>query len=677
MFFFCFLNCNLHVLYLQNITNMKLYQIFTLIFTLTSVSFQAQNVGINTDGSSPDASALLDVKGTKGILIPRMTMVQRDAISSPATGLMVYQTDNTAGFYHYNGSSWVKLDAGGDGNIWTENGSTISYSGDVSVTDPGDDDNDHLFEVSSSGDNSRILCSADTDTKLPGFHLRDITANGGSFLVNQSAYIALDRTATVVSGGSTKNDLIFVNGNFGKDMHFCTNSTSDGSQSQVRMTLDNSGLLGIGTSSPANPLHVINTETLGDDAYAARFQSAEGNIGITRYGGIHIDNDNTVPTDGANWDADKWQISQRDTDHLDFAHGTPDNTNIPVANTLFRLTTSGDVGIGLGNTDPQARLDVNGNACLNDNQLRLRNGSDGNHFLSYSGGGGFDGAKLYGNSTISLQTGNLEVVMRDGRFGVNTNAPTNGILHVAGNNIYSSSGGNYFDASFGNGQGTSDYGAYDGLTSIYAEHNILTAGQFLAESDKRVKNITQLSNNAQDLETLNNIQITDYTMKDVISEGNKKYKKVIAQQVEKVFPLAVGRTSNFIPNVYKKTTLTNGRMPIENDLDVGDEVKLFMNDTQSNVEIIAKDGNTIQFATDYSGDAFIYGKKVDDFRIVDYDAISMLNVSATQELYRIIEMQKDQIDNLLKANEMLKASVDSNKADIEMLKNTLNVVKNK
>ena len=55
----------------------------------------------------------------------------------------------------------------------------------------------------------------------------------------------------------------------------------------------------------------------------------------------------------------------------------------------------------------------------------------------------------------------------------------------------------------------------------------------------------------------------------------------------------------------------------------------------------------------------------------------MLNVSATQELYRIIEMQKDQIDNLLKANETLKANVDSNKADIEMLKNTLNVVKNK
>jgi hypothetical protein len=53
---------------------------------------------------APDASALLDVSSTtKGMLIPRMTTAQRDAIASPATGLLIYQSDGTAGFYYYDG----------------------------------------------------------------------------------------------------------------------------------------------------------------------------------------------------------------------------------------------------------------------------------------------------------------------------------------------------------------------------------------------------------------------------------------------------------------------------------------------------------------------------------------------------------------------------------------------
>ncbi|HRN95420.1 MAG TPA: hypothetical protein PL084_11915, partial [Chitinophagales bacterium] len=59
--------------------------------------------------ASPDASAKLQIDATDaGILIPRVTTAQRNAIASPATGLLVYVTDNTKGFWYYDGAAWVQ-----------------------------------------------------------------------------------------------------------------------------------------------------------------------------------------------------------------------------------------------------------------------------------------------------------------------------------------------------------------------------------------------------------------------------------------------------------------------------------------------------------------------------------------------------------------------------------------
>lgn len=64
--------------------------------------------GIGT--TTPASSSLLEVKSTtKGLLIPRMTKTQRDAIASPVEGLMIYQTNSTPGFYYYSGSAWTAI----------------------------------------------------------------------------------------------------------------------------------------------------------------------------------------------------------------------------------------------------------------------------------------------------------------------------------------------------------------------------------------------------------------------------------------------------------------------------------------------------------------------------------------------------------------------------------------
>jgi len=82
--------------------------IFTALLFILNLGIVYPQVAINEDGSTPDTSAILDVKSTtKGMLFPRMTEAQRDAIGTPATGLMIYQTDETAGFYYYNGTAWI------------------------------------------------------------------------------------------------------------------------------------------------------------------------------------------------------------------------------------------------------------------------------------------------------------------------------------------------------------------------------------------------------------------------------------------------------------------------------------------------------------------------------------------------------------------------------------------
>lgn len=85
-------------------------KLLTLLLLLAFVQLMSQNVGINTDGSAPHTSAMLDVKSTTGgLLIPRMTEEQRTQIQSPAQGLMVYQTTSPAGFYYFDGSSWTLI----------------------------------------------------------------------------------------------------------------------------------------------------------------------------------------------------------------------------------------------------------------------------------------------------------------------------------------------------------------------------------------------------------------------------------------------------------------------------------------------------------------------------------------------------------------------------------------
>ena len=81
-----------------------------LIIRLLMPSLLAQNVGINTSGATPNTNSVLDIVSTEqGILIPRMSDAQRQAVKDPATGLIIYNlTSGKLNFY--NGSGWHQID---------------------------------------------------------------------------------------------------------------------------------------------------------------------------------------------------------------------------------------------------------------------------------------------------------------------------------------------------------------------------------------------------------------------------------------------------------------------------------------------------------------------------------------------------------------------------------------
>ena len=118
----------------------KIYIISLLAFCVHNAVAQTNTfpstgaVGIGT--TSPNASSLLEIKSTtKGILIPRMTKGKRDSIATPATGLLIFQTNSTPGFYYYSGTAWTAVTPKSNGWSLTGNAGTDPQTNFIGTTD--------------------------------------------------------------------------------------------------------------------------------------------------------------------------------------------------------------------------------------------------------------------------------------------------------------------------------------------------------------------------------------------------------------------------------------------------------------------------------------------------------------------------------------------------------------
>jgi hypothetical protein len=212
-----------------------------VVLVFTSNSF-GQGVAINNDNSAPDPSALLDMKSiNKGLLVPRMTQAQRNAIVSPAKGLMIFQTNTSPGLYINSGTpaapSWKLV--GSNAGQWLNNGSNIYYnSGFVGIG-------------TSTPDASLTVAS----TNLFGI------ATTGSFQIGHSnTYnLVFDNNEIQARNNGGASTLFFQY--WGGDINACSSGGTATFYGPVGMwsNLNVYGRIGVKTT-PGYDLHVTSTE---------------------------------------------------------------------------------------------------------------------------------------------------------------------------------------------------------------------------------------------------------------------------------------------------------------------------------------------------------------------------------------------------------------------------------
>jgi hypothetical protein len=267
-----------------------------LVFAFSSILncfVFSQSVGINNDGSAPDPSAMLDIKSsTKGLLIPRVSSIQRMAIVNPSQGLLVYDT-LTHSIWSNDGTNWVEFTKGQQ--FWANSfGNTIynTNTGGSIVATPltinaapisklmiGQPDD--FFNPIFSGVDIMDYSSDGTDAMA--FYQTNATStyNASTNIVllpkggNGSGYVGINTTNPTNqlqigdAGAYSTNSIAFGNGTNASAFYLGNNYTVWAASDNLSlMPTGGNGKVGINTTAPASKLQigsVGNSNYGGDD----------------------------------------------------------------------------------------------------------------------------------------------------------------------------------------------------------------------------------------------------------------------------------------------------------------------------------------------------------------------------------------------------------------------------
>ena len=308
-------------------------RVLLFAFSICLFTFFANaQIAVSTDGSVPHASAMLEVKTTnRGFLLPRLTAAQKNAVASPATGLMIYETTSNA-IWVYNGSAWTQMGSGGGSSEWLLNGTHL-YSGNAGNVGIGL--NTNINEKLTVKGNALITYVNANDLVDGGAvaRLRIMGANTGSSSIN---FLKLDSSegATIFYANASQNLII----------------RNDGFANQLVLKAD--GRIGMGTATPDEKLDVAGNIKVSGNSSLIRMETAEGGTGSpfssTRYmSGLQF------LRQGASTVLGKMEYvdTLNATNFMRFYVGSS------IANTL---TVTGDNFVGVGTQNPQVKMQVVG-----------------------------------------------------------------------------------------------------------------------------------------------------------------------------------------------------------------------------------------------------------------------------------------------------------------------------
>lgn len=366
----------------------------TILLLLSALLYLGANsqVAINTTGNTPDASAALDVSSTSGgVLIPRLSTNQRTSISSPANGLMVYDTE-TDSFWYYDSANagWKKI--------------ISTASNDIDALADGKSDGSSIFLGVDAGDSDDL--TVNNNIGIGNNSLNNVTTGEHNVAIGKNSLLnIIDRDGLVAIGYEALKN----NGTGITESYHSTENTAIGYKSLSDNTTGSNNTSVGHSSLKLNTIGFLNT-AFGGDCLEENISGCE-NVAIGSF---------ALTNNTSNYNTSVGSMSMYSN--------TSGSSNVAIGPSALSANIEGNGNVGIGAFTNRNNQNGNNNTTIGFEAGRGASTHDksGNIFLGYQAG-----YNETGNDKLYIENSNSATPLIGGDFA-NDEVYINGTIKITG-----------------------------------------------------------------------------------------------------------------------------------------------------------------------------------------------------------------------------------------------------